>query len=141
MKVKFLLFILISLTVSACSKSTDRALLGKWNASDNGYYIVNSIFISDTVDASEYGTMTFREGGGGAFVHDDLREDIEWNVDKETIILTIGSEAPRTFDIVLNADNYQTWTYEKIINDTINGLDSKEEWISLFKLTRLKSDL
>jgi hypothetical protein len=141
MKIKFLLFIFSVIILSACSKSTDRTLLGKWNASDNGYYIVNSIFVSDTLDTSKYGTMTFRQDGGGTFVHDDLREDIEWKVNQALITLKIGSTNSRTFNIILDASEYQTWTYEKEISDTTNGLDSKEEWISLFKLSRIKSDL
>ena len=140
MKVKFLLLIAICSFMISCSESTDRALLGKWNAAETGFYIVNSIFVSDTLDASEYGTMTFREGGTGSFAHDDIKEDIEWVVSKEEITLTIGEGAPKAYAILLEASEYQTWKYEKADSATTNGISSKEEWISLYKLTKLKSD-
>ena len=140
MKVKFLFILITCAVITSCSKSVERTLLGKWNASDIGYYVVNSIFISDTLDASEYGTMTFREGGIGTFVHDNTKEDIEWIVENEEITLTIGSDEPRTYAVLLNASEYQTWSYEKVDSNTTNGISSKEEWISVFKLNKIKSD-
>ena len=140
MKVKFLFILITCAVITSCSKSVERTLLGKWSASDIGYYVVNSIFISDTADASEYGTMTFREGGTGTFIHDDIKEDMEWDVNHDEITLTLGSGEPKTYDVILNASEYQTWTYEKVDSNTTNGISSKEEWISVFRLTKLKSD-
>ncbi|MFT6716660.1 MAG: hypothetical protein ACJA0Q_001304 [Saprospiraceae bacterium] len=140
MKAGFVFITVAGIVISSCSRSTERTLLGKWNASDNGFYIENSIFLSDTSDASEYGTMTFREGGTGSFIHDNTKEDIEWVVEKEEVTLTVGSEEPRTFTVLLDASEYQTWKYEKIDSTITNGLTSKEEWISLLKLTKIKTD-
>ena len=140
MKAKLLILAVIVLMTTSCTKSTERSLLGKWSASDNGYYIVNSIFISDTLDASEYGTMTFRQGGSGTFIHDNIKEEITWVVEKEEVTLTIGEDDPKTYTILLDASEYQTWKYEKADSSTNNGISSKEEWISLLKLTKLKTD-
>jgi hypothetical protein len=140
MNAKFLFLVITSVIIASCSKSTERTLLGKWNVSDTGFYIVNSIFVSDTLDVSEYGTMTFRQGGIGSFKHDDIKEDIEWAVNKEEVTLTIGERTPITYTILLDASQYQTWEYEKVDSSITNSISSKQEWISLFRLTKLKSD-
>lgn len=140
MKFKLALLLFITGLSFSCKKSTERTLLGKWNSTDKGYYIVNSIFVSDTTEIADYSTFTFREGGTGSFQHDTIKEDLEWAVEKEEATITIGEGSPKVFTILLDASEDQIWKHEKSDSTETDGLQSKEEWFSILKLKKIETD-
>lgn len=137
----FILFLSIAL-ISACTKSLDSRIIGKWDSSEKAIYIINSIFVSDTLNQDEYGEMSFRDGGSGTFKLGVEKTQFEWSIEKNQVMIRLDSAESRTFDVHVNDDNDQIWYYYKA-DSTVseNEVFSKEEWISILSLTKIKESV
>lgn len=125
------------LLLSGCEKKLESRILGKWDYSEKGHHIVNSIFTSDTNLVLFGAVINFKENSTGVLTIDTLKKSFDYSASDEEITLSFEEEDPITYTVILNTNDQQIWVYKKDNNSEEGGISYSEKWRTTISLKKL----
>ena len=119
-----------------CEKKLEKRLLGKWGYSEKGYYVVNSIFTSDTTIILNGADINFKENGTGVLTRDTSSFSFEWAASDEEVTLTYDNQEPKVYTIFLNTSDQQLWGFKDEEKGDENGISYEKKWRSTISIKK-----